>query len=132
MPPLSFRITFIAAATVCAVLFYLAVTHEWLRMVFYCEGFGCMGLGVLYLVLAAAIVLAFAVLGTVYGPMPRWSSAMFAGGVAAVAMLVAFAVIDQAQKNKNAIAFSKMQLDCAKNAGFCPLPDLLRSVPLQR
>lgn len=91
-----------------------------------------MGFGILYLILAKAIVLVFVILGAAYGPMPRWSSALFSGGVAALVILASIFVIHQAHESKNAQAFSAMQRDCAKNTGFCPLPDPLRPVPPQR
>ncbi len=124
---MKFRLTIVAATLLCAALFVLAVLQQSLRAIVHCEGFGCMGLGILYLALAMLIVLAFMVAGAVFGPKPRWRSALFAGGSALVAILVAFGVIDQANKARDAKGFAAYQRDCDKNPKLCPgLPELLR------
>lgn len=124
---MKFKLAIVAAALLCAALFVLAVRQESLRAIVHCEGFGCMGLGILYLALAVLIVLAFMVAGAVFGPKPRWPSALFAGGSALAAMLVAFGVIDQANKARDAEGFAAYQRDCDENPKLCPgLPEPLR------
>lgn len=114
------RLLVVAAAVGCALLFALAYTGDWLRGIFRCEGFGCIGLGILYLALAVLVVLAFAVAGAYLGTRPRWVGAMLAGSVAAVAMLAAFWYIRSQNEARIAEAEAMHESTCARYPKLCP------------
>lgn len=117
---MKFRFAVVAAAIACAVLFALAYMGEWLRAIFHCEGFGCAGLGILYLALAVLIVVAFVVAGALLGPAPRWASALFAGGVALLAMLVASWYLNRENEARIAEGWQARERACAEYPKLCP------------
>jgi hypothetical protein len=123
---MKFRLVVIVAAIACAVLFALAFMGEWLRALFRCEGFGCMGMGILYLALAVLVVLAFVVAGAYLGK-PRWVGAMLAGSVAAVAMLAASWYIHSQNEARIAEGWAAHDRVCAQYPKLCPE----KSAPLQ-
>jgi hypothetical protein len=124
---MKFRLAVVAAAIACAVLFALAYLGGWPRAIFHCEGFGCMGLGVVYLALAVLIVVAFAVAGALFGRKPRWASALFAGGVALVAMLASVWYLNRENEARIAEGWAAHDRVCVQYPKLCPLePDYLR------
>jgi hypothetical protein len=117
---MKFRLAIVVAASAGATLFALAVTQQWLRAIFRCEGFGCSGLGLLYLALAALVVLVFVVIGAFLGPKPRWSSALFAGGVALLAMLASSWYLNSANEARIAEGWAAHDRACAEYPRLCP------------
>lgn len=115
-----FRLAVVAAAIVCAALFALAYQGAWLRGSFRCEGFGCTGLGILYLALAVLIVVIFVVIGAYLGPKPRWSSAVFAGGAALLAMLASSWYLNSANEARIAEGWAGHDRACAEYPKLCP------------
>jgi hypothetical protein len=124
---MKFRLAVVAAAIACAVLFALAYLGEWLRAIFHCEGFGCAGLGILYLALAVLIVVAFVVVGARLGPAPRWASALFAGGLAMLAMLASAWYLSRENEARIAEGWAEHDRVCAQYPKLCPE----KSAPLQ-
>jgi hypothetical protein len=88
-----FKPTVVATAIACAILLLLGAANKWPYALFYCEGFGCSVMGVAYLIYASVIVVAFVIGGAGFGPKPRGTSALFAGGSAALAMFTALAFL---------------------------------------
>ena len=124
---MKFRLAVVAAAIACGVLFALAYMGGWLRAIFHCEGFGCMGLGVLYLALAVLIVVAFVVVGARAGPAPRWASALFAGGVALLAILASSWYLKRENEARIAEGWAEHDRVCAQYPKLCPPePEYLR------
>jgi hypothetical protein len=124
---MKFRLAVVAAAIACAVLFALAYMGEWLRAIFRCEGFGCSGLGILYLALAVLIVVAFVVAGAWLGPAPRWASALFAGCVALLAILASAWYLNRENEARIAEGWAAHDRACAQYPKLCPPePEYLR------
>lgn len=115
-----FRLAVVAAAIACAVLFALAYTSGWPRAIFHCEGFGCAGLGILYLALAVLIVVAFVVVGAMLGPAPRWASALFAGGVALLAVLASAWYLNRQNEARIAEGWAAHDRVCTQYPKLCP------------
>jgi hypothetical protein len=124
---MKFRLAIVAAAIACAVLFALAYMGGWLRAMFRCEGFGCSGLGILYLALAVLIVVAFVVVGALFGRKPRWTSALFAGGVALLAILASAWYLNRENEARIAEGWAEHDRVCAQYPKMCPPePEYLR------
>jgi hypothetical protein len=117
---MKFRLAVVAAAVACAALFALAYLGGWLRAIFRCEGFGCAGLGILYLALAVLVVVAFVAAGAWLGPAPRWASALFAGGMALLAMLVSAWFLYRENEARIAEGWAERDRICAEYPKLCP------------
>jgi 4-amino-4-deoxy-L-arabinose transferase-like glycosyltransferase len=124
---MKFRLAVVAAAIACAALLALAYTGEWLRAIFRCEGFGCSGLGILYLALAVLIVVAFVVAGALFRRQARWTSALFAGGVALLAILASAWYLNRRNEARVAEGWAEHDRVCAQYPKLCPE----KSAPLQ-
>lgn len=90
---MKFGATVFILAMMSAILFTLTMKYDWLRLIIYCEGFGCLGLGILYRVISFLVVVIFIVFGLWLGPKPKFLSALFAGSIASIAMLISFKVL---------------------------------------
>jgi hypothetical protein len=117
---MKFRLAVVAAAIGCAALFALAYMGDALRAIFRCEGFGCAGLGILYLALAVLVVLAFVAVGAWLGPTPRWASALFAGGMALLAMLVSAWFLNRSNETRIAEGWAEHDRVCVQYPKLCP------------
>lgn len=118
---MTFKTVVIAAALTIAALLSLAFTRGWLW--FYCEGFGCNGVGVLYLLINALVVVAFFISGVCLGPAPRLSLGLFAGGVALVAIMLAIGVILIEAQWRISQDWEETEKACAQHPDLCPETD---------
>ncbi|MEW6181533.1 MAG: hypothetical protein AB1522_16730 [Chloroflexota bacterium] len=115
-----FKYVVLAAALMIAALFLLAASRDWLRFFFTCESFGCIGLGFLYLLISALIVASFFICGILFGPAPRLSSGLFAGGVATLAMAVSYGVLFLLNQLQIAQDWKQYEAACAQHPELCP------------
>lgn len=108
------------AAGLSGLALFLGAVTQWPRALFYCEGFGCSAMGVAYLVYAAVLVLAVALLGALVGPRPRGRSAARAAGLALLAMVLCFLALFV--RNRLAIerAIQAEAAACAQYPQLCP------------
>lgn len=108
------------AAALCAVLFLLGIEYRWPRFLFYCESFGCSAMGMAYLIYAAVIVAVFTLAGALLGPRPRTASALFAGGVATMAMFLVFGALLLANQMRIAKGMAAHDAACRQYPQLCP------------
>lgn len=109
----------LAAALSGLALFLGAVTQR-PRALFYCEGFGCSAMGVVYLVYAAVLVLAVALLGALVGSRPRGRSAARAAGMALLAMVLCFLALFVRNQMTIRDAMRAEAAACAQYPQLCP------------
>lgn len=115
-----FRNVVLVAALMIAAIFILAVSRDWPRIFFKCESFGCIGLGFLYLLICVLVVAAFFVCGVLFGPVPRLSSGLFAGGVATLAMAFALGALFLLNQLQIAQDWKEYDAVCAQHPELCP------------
>lgn len=106
-------------AGVAAGLLAAAIILQWPRAIFYCEGFGCLGLGIVYLMIAGGIIIVFAVGGWLFGPKPKFSSACFAAFVAFASLLFAFGLFNLYQKVQYQQQLEAYHAACLEQAELC-------------
>ena len=115
-----FAYSVLILAALTGTLFVLAITTGWLRTIFRCESFGCISLAFLYLVISALITITFFICGVLFGPKPRLSSGLFAGGVSVIAMIISFGAVyiqNQLQIEQDLKSYEEA---CAKHPEICP------------
>lgn len=117
---MKFKYVILVTALMVGVLFVLTVERDWLRFFFACEGFGCIGLGILELLLSVLIVVSFIICGILFGPAPRLISGLFAGGVATFAMVVSFGTIFMLNQLQISQDWKKYEEACAQHPELCP------------
>ncbi|MBU1237395.1 MAG: hypothetical protein KJ634_14355 [Gammaproteobacteria bacterium] len=115
-----FVLIVVVAAVVSAAMLLLGIEYQWPRALFHCEGFGCSAMGVVYLIYAAAIVVAFAIGGAVFGPRPKASSGLLTGGVATLAMCAVFGILFVQNQMQIADDWRDYADVCAKHPSLCP------------
>jgi hypothetical protein len=80
---------------IVAVLFIVLVKSDVLQKIpgFQCDGFGCMGLGIIYTVTSLVVIpLIFAIAGFVAAKENRWAQAFSSLGISLVVMILTFMV----------------------------------------
>lgn len=87
---MKFGATVFLLAAMAALLLKCSIEFDWLRLIIYCEGFGCLSLGILYRVISFLIVALFIVFSLWLGPKPKFLSALYAGSISSFAMLLMF------------------------------------------
>lgn len=110
----------VVAAAITGLLFLLGIEFHWPRALFHCESFGCSAMGAAYLIYAAIIVTAFVLAGAGFGPKPRASSALFAGAVATIALMVVFGLLMVRQQMRVAGDMRAHEAACTKYPQLCP------------
>jgi hypothetical protein len=115
-----FKYIVFVAAPMIATVFVLAALNDWLRFFFHCESFGCAGFGLLYLLIGTLIVASFFLSGLLFGPAPRLSSGLFAGGIATLTMILSFGVLFMHNQFKIAQDWKEYEKVCAQHPELCP------------
>ena len=117
---MTFRPLVSLLAIICAVLLLLGIEFQWPPFLFHCEGFGCSAMGAVYLMLAAVIVAAFTLGGALFGPRPRVAAAVFAGGMATLAMVAALTSLRIQAQRQVASGIAAHEATCAQYPKLCP------------
>ncbi|MFZ1623988.1 MAG: hypothetical protein WAU48_04270 [Gammaproteobacteria bacterium] len=104
----------------------LAVVNDWLRRLpaLHCEGFGCMGEGLLLFGTACCIPLVMGVLGVIVGKPQRVSFGFEAFGIATLCMLVSGAVIGIHAHRKVTAGCEDALRICQQNPKLCTPVDV--------
>jgi hypothetical protein len=117
---MKFFITVLLLAAITSAIFALSMINHWMRVIFYCEGFGCIGLGFVNLGISALIIIFFIIGAIKFGPSPKYISALYATGVALVGILLAFEALSKHNQSELEESLKDYQEVCIEYPQLCP------------